>query len=69
MIARNPYAGRRPKPPAKSSGGGVSRQSTKQPSGHDVADKYLRGQAGGEAHPFYIPGGGKAAARPKGTSK
>jgi hypothetical protein len=56
---KNPYAGRRPKPPQPKQGVQLLRQSTKGggPSlkgSYDVQDSYLRGRAGGEAHPFYI---------------
>lgn len=60
-----PYGGRRVKP-----GSQLLREATRQPDGklpknslsgsYDVKDRYLRGRSGGEAHPYYIPGGGKA---------
>jgi hypothetical protein len=64
MKLIDPYRGRvRPKP--SSSKGGIQslRKPSRQPDGTlpqsakgsfgDVSDPYLRGQAGGESHPFY----------------
>jgi hypothetical protein len=58
-----PYAGRKP-------GSQLLRDATRQPDrdklpkqvkgSYDIRDNYLRGKAGGEAHPNYIAGGGKA---------
>jgi hypothetical protein len=61
-----PYSGRRPKAAkVREAQDQILRHSSKQPGGgklpknatvkgnYDVSDRYLRGQAGGEAHPFY----------------
>jgi hypothetical protein len=57
---KNMYAGRRPKPQARSEGGKVLRQGAFAPKGaYDVKDAYLSGKAGGEAHPFYDRSHGK----------
>jgi hypothetical protein len=59
-----PYSGRQPKAKEPKAGNQLLRQASKQPDSklpknatvkgnYDVSDRYLRGQAGGEAHPFY----------------
>jgi hypothetical protein len=58
-----PYHGRKPEMTRAKLGGAILRQSSKQPDGKtpkaakggigDVGDSYLRGQAGGEAHPYF----------------
>jgi hypothetical protein len=61
---KNPYAGRRPKPPQAKQGGQLLRQSKgggpSLKGSYDVQDPYLRGRAGGESHPYYLKTGGKA---------
>jgi hypothetical protein len=61
-MIRDPYA-KRSKPRQ------LLRDSNRQPDNklpksskgsYDISDPYLRGRAGGEAHPNYIRGGGKA---------
>jgi len=60
MSLRDPYCGRRAEAGRVKA---ILRESARQPGGElpkaakggigDVSDAYLRGQAGGEAHPFF----------------
>lgn len=66
MKAEDLYRGRKPKSSRRHGDDQALRRASKQPGkykassptvsrgSYDVKDRYLRGQAGGEAHPNYV---------------